>query len=243
MGQSRLSLLVFVVALVALSQHPNSRCLPPRGDLPFHTFSIVAFDPETQSMGVAVASKYLAVGSAVPWAKAGVGAIATQSYVNVTLGQAGLELLKSGISAKSTLDELLKTDAGRDWRQLGIVDAQGNAVGFTGSRCVAWAGSKQGKNVTVQGNLLTGPEVIDSMLRVFEKTDGSLAARLFASLEAAEKAGGDKRGKQSAAILVVKEKAGPNGLGDKAVDLRVDDHAKPVSELGRLMRLQGIPIQ
>jgi uncharacterized Ntn-hydrolase superfamily protein len=226
MSQARLSLFVFLSALLIWAPLHSAWNLPPRGDLPVHTFSIVAFDPETKSLGIAVASKYLAVGSAVPWAKAGVGAVATQSYVNVTLGASGLDLLKSGNNAKTTLDSLLKEDKGRDWRQVGIVDAQGEVAAFTGPRCVAWAGSKQAKNVTAQGNLLTGPEVIDAMI-----------------VDAGDQAGGDNRGKQSAAILVVREKGGPNGLGDRAVDLRVDDHAQPVTELGRLLKLQGIPIR
>lgn len=243
MSQARLSLFVFLSALLIWAPLHSAWNLPPRGDLPVHTFSIVAFDPETKSLGIAVASKYLAVGSAVPWARAGVGAVATQSYVNVTLGASGLDLLKSGNNAKTTLDSLLKEDKGRDWRQVGIVDAQGEVAAFTGPRCVAWAGSKQAKNVTAQGNLLTGPEVIDAMIVAYEKTKGTLPSRLFAALDAGDQAGGDKRGKQSAAILVVREKGGPNGLGDRAVDLRVDDHAQPVTELGRLLKLQGIPIR
>jgi uncharacterized Ntn-hydrolase superfamily protein len=203
-----------------------------------NTFSIVAYDPDHKEWGVAVASKYLAVGSAVPWAKAGVGAIATQSYVNTTYGPRGLELLAQGKSAKEAIKTLTEADDGRELRQVGIVDAEGNAVQYTGKKCVPWAGGKTGKNYTCQGNLLTGEDVVEAMAKTYEDAKGSFAWRLLAALEAGEKAGGDKRGKQSAAIYVVRDKGGPNGYGDRAVDLRVDDHDEPVRELARILAKQ-----
>jgi uncharacterized Ntn-hydrolase superfamily protein len=202
-----------------------------------NTFSIVAFDPETNEWGIAVASKYLAVGSAVSWAKAGVGAVATQASVNVLLGNAALELMGKGKSAKEALDELMKEDAGRDIRQVGVIDKNGMIANYTGSKCNPWAGAKAGKNYTCQGNLLTGPEVLDSMAKGFEETKASLGVRLLFSLAAGEKAGGDKRGKQSAALLVVKPNGGPNSLGDRWLDFRVDDHPNPIDELIRVANL------
>ena len=202
-----------------------------------NTFSIVAFDPETNEWGIAVASKYLAVGSAVSWAKAGVGAVATQASVNVLLGNAALELMGKGKNAKETLDELMKADAGREIRQIGVVDKNGMTANYTGAKCNPWAGAKAGKNYTCQGNLLTGPEVLDSMAKGFEETKGSLGFRLLFSLAEGEKAGGDKRGKQSAALLVVKPNGGPNSLGDRWLDFRVDDHPNPIDELIRVANL------
>ena len=205
-----------------------------RGDWA-NTFSIVAYDPDKKEWGVAVASKYLAVGSAVPFAKAGVGAVATQSFVNIELGPRGLELMSQGKSADETMKLLLEEDKGKDARQLGIVDAKGKAATFSGPKCMAWAGGKTGENYTCQGNILTGEEVVNDMAKAFEETKGPLAWRLMAALETGEKAGGDKRGKQSAAILVVREKGGPNGFGDRAIDLRVDDHETPVQDLVRIL--------
>lgn len=199
------------------------------------TFSIVAFDPDRQEWGIAVASKYLAVGAVVPWARAGVGAVATQSLVNVTYGQRGLELLEQGKSASEVLKTLTEADKGKDSRQAGVVDAKGTVANFTGSRCLAWAGARSGKHYTCQGNLLAGEAVVDAMAKAFEEAKGPLAWRLQAALEAGEKAGGDKRGKQSAALLVVCDGAGPNGLGDRYLDFRVDDHDNPVQELARIL--------
>jgi uncharacterized Ntn-hydrolase superfamily protein len=202
------------------------------------TFSIAAFDPDRKEWGVAVASKYLAVGSVVPWARTGVGAVATQSFVNVTYGPRGLELLAEGKSAEEVIKLLTDADEGKARRQVGIVDAQGNAAAFTGEKCLPWAGHKTAKHYTCQGNLLAGEEVVRAMAKAYEEAKGRLAWRLMESLEAGEHAGGDKRGKQSAAILVVREKGGPNGLGDRLIDFRVDDHDKPVQELARILALR-----
>jgi uncharacterized Ntn-hydrolase superfamily protein len=198
------------------------------------TFSIVAIDPATGELGVAVASKFLAVGAVVPWARAGVGAVATQSYANVSYGPTGLELTAAGYSASETLARLLADDPERELRQVGIVDARGGTATFTGSACHAWAGGRTGPGYAVQGNILTGPEVVNAMARTFETTEGPLAARLLAALAAGDTAGGDRRGKQSAALLVVKERGGYGGYTDRFIDLRVDDHPEPVAELERL---------
>jgi uncharacterized Ntn-hydrolase superfamily protein len=198
------------------------------------TFSIVAIDPATGELGVAVASKFLAVGAVVPWARAGVGAVATQSYANVSYGPTGLELMAAGYSAGETLARLLADDPERELRQVGIVDARGGTATFTGSACHAWAGGRTGPGYAVQGNILTGPEVVDAMAHAFETTEGPLAARLLAALAAGDAAGGDRRGKQSAALLVVKERGGYGGYTDRFIDLRVDDHPEPVAELQRL---------
>jgi uncharacterized Ntn-hydrolase superfamily protein len=203
-----------------------------------NTFSIVAYDPDKKQWGVAVASKYLAVGSAVPFAKAGVGAIATQAFVNVSYGTRGLELLAEGKSAEEVLKELTDADKGKESRQVGIIDAKGNVVSFTGKNCNAWAGHKAGKHYTCQGNLLKGEEVITKMAEAFEKAEGPLAWRMMEALEAGDQAGGDKRGKQSAAILVVREGFGPNRQGDRMIDLRVDDHNEPIPELARILTIR-----
>jgi uncharacterized Ntn-hydrolase superfamily protein len=202
------------------------------------TFSIAAFDPERKEWGVAVASKYLAVGAAVPWAKAGVGAIATQSFVNVSYGSRGLELLAEGKSAAKVIELLTDPDTVKETRQVGVVDANGEVANFTGPKCRPWAGAKAGKNYTCQGNLLKGEEVVTEMANAFEQNDGPFAWRLLAALEAGEKAGGDKRGKQSAAILVVRDRGGPNGSGDRYIDFRVDDHQDPLPELARILALR-----
>jgi uncharacterized Ntn-hydrolase superfamily protein len=200
-----------------------------------NTFSIVARDPEAKEWGVAVASRVLAVGAVVPYAKVGVGAVATQSSANVTYGPRGLEMMALGLSAQKTLDALLESDPGKESRQVGIIDAEGRVANFTGAKCNPWAGAKSGTNYSCQGNLLTGPEVIDAMAEAFEKAKGPLAWRLALALEAGEKAGGDKRGKQSAGLLVVRDKGGWGGFNDRYVDLRVDDHDAPVTELLRVL--------
>jgi uncharacterized Ntn-hydrolase superfamily protein len=202
------------------------------------TFSIVGFDPETGELGVAVASKFLAVGAVVPWAKAGVGAIATQAFANTTYGPEGLKLLASGFDAHDVLERLTRSDAGKERRQVGIVDLNGASATFTGKECIPWAGGKAGKYYACQGNILVGEETVNAMAETFNATDGELAVRLLEALKAGEEAGGDSRGKQSAALLVVKEKGGYQGLNDRYIDLRVDDHARPIDELQRLLMIQ-----
>jgi len=201
------------------------------------TFSIVGFDPETKDLGVAVASKFIAVGALVPWAEANVGAIATQALANISYGPRGLELLRRGYGAKKVLQILISDDPQREERQVGIVDSKGEAAAFTGSKCYPYAGHIIGENYAVQGNILTGPEVLEEMAKTFEQTKGELVDKLLAALEAGDKAGGDRRGKQSAAIIVVREKGGYGGYTDRYVDLRVDDHPEPVQELKRLFKI------
>ncbi|MFA0741558.1 MAG: hypothetical protein DFNUSKGM_001669 [Candidatus Fervidibacter sacchari] len=205
---------------------------------PTGTFSIVAFDPKTGDLGVAVASKFLAVGSVVPYAKAGVGAIATQSFANTTFGPKGLELLRKGLTPSQVLKQLLASDKDREFRQVGIVDAKGRAAAFTGKKCLPWAGHIVGKGFAVQGNILAGEQVVKAMAKAFRETKGELAERLMAALEAGEQAGGDARGKQSAAILVVRKGAGYGGFDDRYIDLRVDDHPEPVKELRRILNIK-----
>jgi uncharacterized Ntn-hydrolase superfamily protein len=201
----------------------------------------VAFDPDTGELGVAVESKFFAVGSVVPWAKAGVGAIATQAFANTTFGPKGLELLAAGKGAEQTLRALLEADPLADRRQAGIVDAKGGVATHTGARCNAWAGGKMGARYTVQGNILTGKEVVDVMAAAFEASAGQpLADRLVKALLAGQAAGGDSRGQQSAALLVVRAKGGYAGFNDRYIDLRVDDHPHPIEELRRLLELHHV---
>ena len=198
------------------------------------TFSIVARDPANGDLGVAVASKFLAVGSVVPWAMAEVGAIATQALANVSYGPDGLAALAGGNDAAMVLADLTEADDGRSERQLGIVDARGRAATHTGTGCLVWAGGRVADSVAVQGNILAGPEVVDAMLTSFEAASGSLPDRLLTALLAGDRAGGDVRGRQSAALLVVRAGGGYGGTTDRWIDLRVDDHMDPVPELRRL---------
>jgi uncharacterized Ntn-hydrolase superfamily protein len=208
---------------------------------PVATFSIVGFDPRTGDLGVAVQSKFFAVGSVVPWAKAGVGAIATQSYANVSYGPDGLELLAKGKSARETVETLTSADGNKQRRQLGIVDAKGNSASFTGSGCHPWAGHIEKPDFCAQGNILTGKEVVDAMAASFEQSQkqakGGLCDWLANALMAGQDAGGDSRGRQSAALLVVRKKGGYGGGNDRFIDLRVDDHKTPITELRRLLQL------
>lgn len=200
------------------------------------TFSIVARDPATGELGVAVASRFFAVGSVVPYAKAGVGAVATQAFANTTFGPRGLELLQKGMNAKQTLQALLQNDDTPKRRQVGIVAADGSAITYSGEECNQWAGGRSGPNYAVQGNILTGEAVVIALEKAFLETKGTLAERMYAALVAGDAAGGDSRGKQSAALLVVKEGAGYGGYSDRAIDIRVDDHPEPFQELGRLLK-------
>jgi len=201
------------------------------------TFSIVARDPITQELGVAVQSKFLAVGAVVPWAKANVGAIATQAYANLDYGELGLKLLKKGYTADETLKALLALDEGREDRQVGIVDAQGSAVSFTGERCHLWAGGLYGDNFACQGNILVSGDTVTAMADTFEGSEGTLARRLLEALKAAQSAGGDSRGRQSAALLIVRENGSYGGYNDRAIDLRVDDDPEPIEKLEHLLTL------
>ena len=205
------------------------------------TFSIVARSDDGESWGVAVASKFLAVGSAVPAAVAGVGAIATQADANVAYKGLALAHLDEGATAGVALERLLEEDEGRDHRQVGIVDVDGQAASHTGRACLDWAGSRTGDGYAVQGNILAGEQVVLAMERAWQEGAASpVAHRLLDALAAGDAAGGDSRGRQSAALLVVREGAGYAGLDDLAVDLRVDDHADPVAELGRLLGLNDL---
>jgi uncharacterized Ntn-hydrolase superfamily protein len=198
------------------------------------TFSIVALDPETGDLGVGVASKFLAVGSVVPWARAGVGAVATQAWANVGYGADGLDLLDAGVEPTTAIERMTSADEGKVHRQLGMVDATGRSATFTGSGCFPWAGGHAMDGVAAQGNILSGPEVVDALVETFQASGGTLTDRLLAALLAADRAGGDARGRQSAAILIVRADAGYNGGNDRWIDLRVDDHPDPVPELARL---------
>lgn len=204
------------------------------------TFSIVGFDPKTKELGIAVQSKFLGVGAVVPWAKAGVGAVATQSYANTAYGPEGLELLASGKTAQEALDILTGKDKDKESRQAGIVDAEGNAATFTGEQCYGWAGGVAGKHFAAQGNILVGEETVQAMARTFESSEGNLAERLLKALDAGQEAGGDSRGMQSASLLVVKENGGYGGFNDRYIDLRVDDHPDPIKELIRIYKLQRL---
>lgn len=205
------------------------------------TYSIVAFDPATGDLGVAVQSKFFGVGSVVPWARAGVGAIATQAEANVTYGPDGLRLLAAGKNPRQVVEILTETDPRKEVRQFGIVDARGNTAAYTGTKCNDYAGHFAGKNFAVQGNILAGEAVIKAMetayVAALKKPDTELGDWLVAALDAAEKAGGDKRGRQSAALLVVRENSGYGRANDRYIDLRVEDHAEPIQELARLVEM------
>jgi len=208
---------------------------------PVATYSICACDLDAGQWGVATQSKFLAVGSVVPWAAPHVGAIATQSYANPRYGPDGLALLREGLSAQEVIDRLTAADDGRGQRQLGVVDGAGRAATFTGSGCHAWAGGRTGSCYAAQGNILVSEETVAALAATFESTAGRpLIERLLDCLDAAEAAGGDSRGRQSAALLVVEQDGGYAGLSDSLVDLRVDDHPDPLAEL---RRLYGIHMQ
>ena len=218
--------------LLLLSAHAE----PPR----VATFSIVALDPKSGELGVAVQSRFLAVGAVVPWAKAGVGAIATQSFANTGYGPDGLKLLAAGVAPEDAMKQLTDADPQRAVRQVGIVSAAGKTATFTGGECNAWAGGRTGANFAAQGNILAGEGVVAAMAESFEKSADSgkeLGQRLLDALKAGQAAGGDKRGMQSAALLVVREGWGYAGLNDRFRDLRVDDHAEPIMELQRIYDL------
>jgi uncharacterized Ntn-hydrolase superfamily protein len=221
--------LFFLFAVAAVAQP-----LPP-----VSTFSIVAIDPQNGDIGVTVASRYFSVGSVVPWALAGVGAVATQANVNVGYGQQAIDLLRQGLSAQQVLKKLLEDDKfeGKDGRQIAIVDAKGNVAAFTGPNAPKWAGDRQGKTWSAQGNILVGPQVPEEMGKAFESTQGELAEKLFAALKAGDAAGGDSRGRQSASMLVVRKGGGRNINNDRYIYINVDDSPDPFKELRRLLDL------
>jgi uncharacterized Ntn-hydrolase superfamily protein len=202
------------------------------------TFSIVACDLEEKAWGIAVASKFPAVGAVVPWAKAEAGAVATQSFANTSFGPRALEMTAGGLSADEALAKLLLDDTERELRQIGLVDVQGRGATFTGKGCFPWAGGVAGNGYAIQGNILANARVVPAMEKKFLATKGNLPARLHAALLAGDRAGGDKRGRQSAAIYVVKPNAGYGGFNDRWIDYRVDDHEDPVPRLGELIELQ-----
>jgi uncharacterized Ntn-hydrolase superfamily protein len=204
------------------------------------TFSIVARDPDSGDLGVAVQSKFFGVGAVVSWARANIGAIATQSHANVTYGERGLALLQAGWTAQAVVDYLTATDPGRSDRQLGIVDRHGNAASYTGDGCFPWAGGQTGPGFCVQGNILVSQDTTDAMAHVFTTTDGSFPHRLISALEAGQAAGGDSRGQQSTSIYVVRERAGYGGGSDRLLDLHVEDHERPIQELRRLFDLHHV---
>ena len=202
------------------------------------TYSIVGLDPKTGEIGVATQSKFLGVGAVVPWVKANVGAVATQSLANTSYGPRGLQMMEEGKTTQEVLDELVKDDPDASLRQVGVVDFSGRSATFTGDDCYDWAGGKSGKNYAAQGNILVSEETVTALADTFESTERKpLAERLLAALEAAQQAGGDKRGMQSAAILIEKEKGGYGGYNDRMLDLRVDEHTSPIKELTRIYRL------
>jgi len=221
------------VLILAGCSAPNR----PPGEPVVATFSIVAYDPETKELGVAVQSKFIAVGSVVPWAKAGVGAVATQSYANTTYGPKALSLLADGDEPETVMKKITETDRKAAVRQVGIVDAKGRSATFTGEKCTAWAGGLKGENFACQGNILAGEDVVKKMAKSFQESKGDLGERLIAALQAGQDAGGDSRGMQSAALLLVRDGWGYGGFNDRYRDLRVDDHPEPIKELLRVYGL------
>jgi uncharacterized Ntn-hydrolase superfamily protein len=206
-----------------------------RNDTRVATFSIVGFDPQTGDLGVAVQSKFLAVGAVVPFARAGVGAVATQSWANTSYGPRGLDLLAAGKSPDDAIAALTSADDRPQQRQVGVVDAQGRSASFTGASCYPWAGGMTGPHFAAQGNILVGEGTVRALAETFQRAQGSLARRLVQALAAGQRAGGDSRGQQSAALLVVREAGGYGGFNDRMIDLRVDEHPQPITELARLL--------
>lgn len=222
-------LMIISISIFSQPYNPNSPLA--------HTYSIVAIDPLTGDMGVAVQSHWFSVGTIVSWGEAGVGVIATQSFVNASFGPKGLELLKSGMTPQQVVDKLISEDEGRDFRQLAILDSKGNVAAFTGKNCIQPAGHLTGKGYSVQANLMMNDKVWPTMAKAFENSKGSLAERLLIALEAAQSVGGDIRGKQSAAILVVRAKSTGKVWEDRLIDLRVDDSNEPLKEMRRLLKV------
>lgn len=206
------------------------------------TFSIVARDPVSGDLGIAVQSKFPSVGSLVPWIATDAGVIATQALANLEYGRSGLKLLRSGATAQQTLNILLENDQGKEQRQVGIIDLNGNAVSFTGDECYNWAGGLTGEGVACQGNILVGKETVESMLNTYNETDGDLAEKLMCALEAGQEAGGDSRGQQSANLLVYRINGGYGGGTDVYIDVRVDDHPNATAELRRVFDIYSLTL-
>lgn len=225
---------LLLLSIVSLSLPAVSQTMPPVA-----TFSVVAIDPQNGDLGIAVASRYFSVGSVVPWAMADVGAVATQANVNVGYGQQAIDLLRQGMTAPEVLKKIMADDKfeGKDGRQIAIVDAKGNIATYTGPKAPNWAGDRQGKTWSAQGNILVGPQVPESMGKAFDATQGELVEKLYAALKAGDAAGGDARGKQSASILVVRKHGGRNINNDRYVYINVDDNPHPFEELRRLLDL------
>ena len=231
-------ILPLLVSMLSALAAPGSPAAHARPAPVAHTFSIVARDPQTGELGVAVQSHYFSVGAAVPWAEAGVGAVATQSLVLVDYGPNGLTLMRKGFTARQALDSLLKADAHNEGRQVAMVDAQGNVATHTGKGCIPSAGHRSGAGYSVQANLMVNDKVWPAMAEAYEKSSGDLAERMLQALEAAQRAGGDARGRQSAALVVVKAKNSGKPWEDRIFDLRVEDSPEPIQELRRLVRLR-----
>jgi uncharacterized Ntn-hydrolase superfamily protein len=228
----------YLILIMSLSALLSPHWDPPAADESFGTFSITAYDPQTGEVGVAVQSRVFGVGPRVAWVKGGVGAVATQAQSNETFGPRGLLLMETGLTAGETLEWLLAQDPGRDNRQVGIIDAAGGVANWTGSGCSDWAGDSAGVGFTCQGNILANAEVVAGMADAFRKTEGQeLARRMIAALQAAQAAGGDRRGKQSAALLIGRVHPQFPEYASRYVDIRVDDHTEPIAELDRLYRM------
>ncbi len=235
----RAAVLASLLTAASLLSAPAFAVVPHGVPSPLaHTYSIVARDPKTGDMGVAVQSHYFSVGPVVPWAEAGVGAVATQSLVLVDYGPYGLNLMRQGFTARQALDSLLKADEHHEGRQVAMVDAKGNVATWTGPACIPDAGDVQGEQFSCQANLMANPKVWPAMKAAFESAQGDLAERMMQALEAADRVGGDIRGRQSAAMIVVKGTASGKPWNDVLVNLRVEDHANPLTELRRLLRLR-----
>jgi len=228
-----------LIVLFFLSLQANSQQMYTKKQPFAHTYSIVARDTVTGEMGVAVQSHWFSVGSIVSWGKAGVGVVATQSFVNPSFGPRGLSLLENGLTPKMAVETLLKLDEGRDLRQLAILDVHGNVEAYTGKSCIEAAGHQMGDNFSVQANLMDKNTVWPAMAKAFENSSGSLAERMLSAMEAAQNEGGDIRGKQSVAILVVKGKSSGNSWGDRVVDLRIEDHENPLKEMRRILNIHN----
>ncbi len=236
MNLKKVSLPIFILLVITFSEPVYTQGIYSENPL-VHTYSIVARDPVTGEMGVAVQSHWFSVGTIVAWGEAGVGVVATQSFVNPAFGPDGIELMKNGMSAEDVLDKLIFEDDGRDVRQLAVLDVNGNVKAYTGKNCISGAGHIVGENYSVQANLMLNNKVWSAMSEAFENTTGRLAERMIASLEAGENAGGDIRGKQSACLLIVRGNATGELWKDRMIDLRVDDNPEPIMELKRLLKV------